>query len=42
MSNKISLNKKQILDFQQNKQPYLMIDEATVIIPGKYSSGYKN
>ena len=41
MSNKISLNKKQILDFQQNKPPYLMIDEATEIIPGKYSSGYK-
>ena len=41
MTNIISLNKKQILDFQQNKPPYLMIDEATEIIPGKYSSGYK-
>ncbi len=41
MSEKISLNKKQILDFQKNKPPYLMIDEATEIIPGKYSNGYK-
>ena len=35
MTNIISLNKKQILEYQQNKPPYLMIDEALEIIPGK-------
>ena len=28
MKEKISLNNKEILDHQQNKFPYLMIDEA--------------
>lgn len=41
MSDKISLNKKQILVYQKNKPPYLMIDEATEIVPGKYSKGFK-
>ena len=35
MTNIISLNKKQILEYQQNKPPYLMIDEAPEVIPGK-------
>ena len=29
MSEKISLSKEQILDYQQNRDPYLMIDCAT-------------
>ena len=37
----ISLNKKQIIGIQQNRPPYLMIDYATKIIPGKLSEGYK-
>ena len=41
MNNKISLNKTQILEFQKNKPPYLMIDEATEIVPGEYSNGFK-
>ena len=41
MKQVISLDKKQILDYQQNKPPYLMIDEATEIIPGESAKGYK-
>jgi 3-hydroxyacyl-[acyl-carrier-protein] dehydratase len=36
------LNKKQILEYQQNKPPYLMIDCAEEIIPGKSAKGYKD
>ena len=39
MTKKISLNNKEILDHQQNKPPYLMIDEALEIIPGKSAKG---
>lgn len=38
----ITLNKQQILEYQQNRDPYLMIDHATEIIPGVSSKGYKN
>jgi len=38
---KIKLNKNQILQYQKNKPPYLMIDFATEILPGKYANGYK-
>jgi len=41
MKQLISLNKTQILDYQQNKPPYLMIDEALEIIPGESAKGYK-
>jgi len=41
MTHIISLNKKQILEYQQNKPPYLMIDEALEIIPGKSAKGFK-
>ena len=41
MTHIISLNKKQILEYQQNKPPYLMIDEASEIIPGKSAKGFK-
>ena len=36
---KLDLNK--ILDYQKNRPPYLMIDCAEIVIPGKSSSGYK-
>ena len=39
---KIKLNKKEILEFQKNRPPYLMIDCATEILPGKYANGFKN
>jgi len=38
----MKLDKKQILEYQQNKPPYLMIDYAEEIIPGKSAKGYKN
>ena len=38
---KLSLNKTQILEFQRNKDPYLMIDFVDEIEPGKYANGYK-
>ena len=39
--NEISLNKKQIKEYQNNRDPYLMMDHATKIIPGHSSEGYK-
>ena len=38
---KISLNKKQILEYQMNRDPYLMIDYVDELEPGKYANGYK-
>ena len=39
---KIVLDKKQICEYQQNRDPYLMIDFATEIIPGVSAKGYKD
>ena len=38
----ISLDKKGICEYQQNRDPYLLIDYATEIIPGKSAKGYKD
>ena len=38
----MQLNKKQILEYQQNRSPYLMIDFAEEVIPGKSAKGYKD
>ena len=38
---KLTLNKKEIENYQQNRDPYLMIDHATEVIPGVSSAGYK-
>jgi 3-hydroxyacyl-[acyl-carrier-protein] dehydratase len=38
---KISLDKSGIYEYQQNREPYLMIDRATEIVPGKSAKGYK-
>ena len=38
----ITLDKKKILEYQQNRDPYLMIDYATEVIPGVSSNGYKD
>ena len=38
----ISLNKDKILEYQKNRYPYLMIDYAEKVIPGKSAYGYKN
>ena len=37
----MKLNKKQIIKIQQNRDPYLLIDAATKVIPGDYVEGYK-
>ena len=37
----MELNREQILEFQQNRDPYLMIDHVTDVEPGNYSKGYK-
>tara|TARA_B110000003_G_scaffold225016_1_gene225679 strand:- start:24245 stop:24709 length:465 start_codon:yes stop_codon:yes gene_type:complete len=37
---KIFLDKKQILEYQQNRDPYLLIDYASEIIPGKSVKGF--
>ena len=37
----LNLNKNDILNFQKNVDPFLMIDHATEVYPGKYANGYK-
>ena len=39
---KIVLDKEGIYEYQQNREPYLMIDYVTEVIPGKSAKGYKN
>ena len=39
---KIILDKKGICEYQKNRDPYLMIDYASEIIPGKSANGYKD
>ena len=41
-NNYLTLNKSQILEYQKNRPPYLMIDEATEVIPGLSAKGFKN
>ena len=38
----LSLNKVEICEYQQNRDPYLMIDFATEVVPGKSAKGYKD
>ena len=38
----MELNKSQILDIQQNRDPYLMMDYVTNVEPGISSEGYKD
>ena len=38
----MKLNKKKILEYQQNRPPYLMIDFVEKIVPGKSAIGYKD
>ena len=37
----MKLTKKKILQIQKNRDPYLMIDHADNVIPGKSAQGYK-
>ena len=36
------LNREKILEYQKNRDPYLMIDYATKVVPGEISEGYKD
>lgn len=38
----MELDKKQICQYQQNRDPYLMIDHVTEVVPGKKADGYKD
>lgn len=38
----LKLNREDIINYQQNRDPYLMIDGATKVIPGKSAEGYKD
>ena len=38
----MKLSKEQILEYQQNRPPYLMIDFAEEVVPGKSAKGYKD
>ena len=38
----MKLDKKKILEYQQNRSPYLMIDFVDEVIPGKSAIGYKD
>ncbi len=40
--NSLEFDKKKIYEYQQNREPYLMIDHATEVIPGKSAKGYKD
>ena len=40
--NKLSLDLNGIKEYQQNREPYLLIDFADEVIPGKSSKGYKD
>lgn len=38
----ISLNALELLDYQPNRYPFLMIDNVTEVLPGKFANGFKN
>ncbi len=43
MSEKIlSLDANELLKYQPNRYPFLLIDRVTECLPGKYAKGYKN
>ena len=37
----MKLTKNEIIKIQKNRDPYLLIDYATKVLPGKYIEGYK-
>ena len=38
----IKLDHSEILEYQKNRFPYLMIDMATDVVPGESAKGFKN
>lgn len=39
---KFSLNCVELLEFQQNRYPFLLVDHIEEVVPGKYAKGHKN
>ena len=37
-----SMDITEIMEYEANRFPYLLIDKITEIVPGKYAKGYKN
>lgn len=37
-----SLNEVELLRYQPNRFPFLLLDRVTEVVPGKYAKGYKN
>ena len=37
----LTLDKKKILHYQKNRDPFLMIDYADEVYPGKFANGYR-
>jgi 3-hydroxyacyl-[acyl-carrier-protein] dehydratase len=42
MMERLRLDKKGIQEYQRNRPPYLLIDEASEVIPGVSAKGYKD
>ena len=42
MANSFALNTNQLLEYQPNRYPFLMIDRVTDVLPGSYARGFKN
>ena len=42
MKRELELNRSKILEYQKNRDPYLMIDHANKVVPGELSEGYKD
>ena len=38
----LKLDKSEILKYQKNRDPYLFLDFATKVVPGKSAEGYKD
>jgi len=42
INKKKKLNSVELLEYQPNRPPFLMIDYVTMVVPGKLANGYKN
>ena len=42
MSKAFSLSALELLEYQPNRYPFLMIDHVSEVVPGEYANGYKN
>ena len=42
MPKPFSLSAQELLEYQPNRYPFLMIDHVSEVVPGEYANGYKN